>query len=36
MMNYSKLEEDENIENNLIKNVRNFSRFKKLKKESND
>ena len=36
MMKSSWLEEDKNIEDNLIKDVRNFCRLKKLKKEIND
>ena len=35
-MKSSRLEEDKNIEENVIKDVRNFLRLKKLKKETND
>ena len=35
MMKYSKLEEDKNIENNIIKDVRNSFRSKNLRKEEN-
>ena len=33
MMNISKLEKDKNIEGNIIKDVRNLFRWKKLKKK---
>ena len=35
-MKGSRLEEDKNIEENIIKDVRNLFRLKKLKKETND
>ena len=35
-MKSSKLEEDENVEENIIKNVINHFRLKKLKKETNN
>ena len=35
-MKSSRLEEDKNIEENVIKDVRNLLRLKKLKKETND
>ena len=35
MMKSSMLEEDKNIERNIIKDVRNLLRLKKLKKETN-
>ena len=36
MMNSSTLEEYKNIKENIIKDVRNLSRLKKLKKDTND
>ena len=35
-MKSSRLEEDKNIEENVIKDVRNLFRLKKIKKETND
>ena len=35
-MKSSKLEEDKNIEDDIIKNVRNLLRLKQLQKETND
>ena len=35
-MKSSRLEEDKNIEENIIKDVRNLFRLKKLKKETNE
>ena len=35
-MKSSKIEEDENVEENIIKNVINLFRLKKLKKETNN
>ena len=36
MKKRSRLEEDKNIEENIVKDVRNLFRLKKLKKETND
>ena len=36
MMERSRLEEDKNIKENIIKDVRNLFRLIKLKKETND
>ena len=35
-MKSSRLEDDKNIEENVIKDVRNLFRLKKIKKETND